>query len=60
MAVNHEQRHSTVAGRRRRAADADGLSEIDRRREERDRGGAGLRRHLRGIGLQRVVERIEA
>ena len=40
--------------------DARRLSEIERRGEDRDRGAARLRRHLRRFGLQRVVEHVEA
>src|SRR5215813_5324825 len=58
---HHEQRHCHEAVEHERACrDPQRLAEIDRRREDRDRGSARLRRHLRGIGLQRVVERVEA
>src|SRR5450759_345889 len=40
--------------------DSRGLPEIKRRGEDRDRGAAGLRRHLGGVGLQRVVQHVEA
>src|SRR5215472_6595971 len=57
----YEQRHRREAVEHERArGDPQRLAEIDRRREDRDRGAPRLWRHLRGIGLQRVVERIEA
>src|SRR5262249_57671592 len=42
------------------ARDAGGLAEIERRRKHADRGAARLRRHLRRVGLQRVVQHVEA
>ncbi len=36
------------------------LAQEKRRREQRDAGAAGLRHHLRGVGLQRVVQHVEA
>src|SRR5262244_1287728 len=57
----YEQRHRREAVEHERARrDPQRLAEIDRGREDRDRGSTRLRRHLRGIGLQRVVERVEA
>ena len=40
--------------------DAGGLPEIKRGRKNRDRGAARFRHHLRGVGLQRVVQHVEA
>ena len=42
------------------AATPIGLPDIERGGEQRDRGAARLRRHLRGVGLQRVVQHVEA
>ena len=61
----HAPRSRTAAARRsgrsparpaRRRRSARGID----RGEQRDRGAARLRRHLRGFGLQRVVQHVEA
>ena len=73
-AANHcgddkQARHPppTMIGVGRRALDddagachADGLPENSARREQRERCAAPLGRHLRRVGLQRVVEHVEA
>src|SRR6185312_9301360 len=40
--------------------DPGGLSEIERGRKNRDRGATRFRHHLRGVGLQCVVQHVEA
>ena len=44
----------------RSGSDACGLTDIKRRRKQTHGGAARLRRHQRGISLQRVVQHVEA
>ena len=56
-----EQRYGTEPVYRERPGEnADGLTDEYRRGKDRDGGAARVRRHLRGVGLQRVVQHVEA
>ena len=52
--------HTEIVKHPAGTTDTNKLSEKNRRREERDCGAARLRRHLCGMGLQCVVQHVEA
>ena len=57
---DEDRRPAGAVDQQRAAGDAERLADIKRGREECDRGAARLRRHLRRVGLQRVVQHVEA
>ncbi len=58
---DHEDRGPARAVDQQRAArDAERLADVERGRKQRHGGAARLRRHLRGVDLQRVVQHVES